>query len=94
MSRIDGFAGVARQESFISSQGLVFRFNRLRVLHPLSSCVSSSKKLINFMHFHNSCIRNRDHHILLIITGNACKEFCHKLLLIFVREEGLKHNQN
>ena len=27
------------------------------------SCVSSSEKLMNFMHFHNSCTRNCDHHI-------------------------------
>ena len=38
------------------------------------------------MHFHNSCTQNCDHLILLIITGNAHKESCHKLLLIRVRE--------
>ena len=75
-------------------RGLVFRFKRLRRLHPSGSCVSSSEKLMNFMHFHNSSTRNRDHHILLIMTGNARKEYCHKLLLILVREHGLKHNQN
>ena len=42
------------------------------------------------MHFHNSCTQNCDHH-LLIMTGNAHKESCHKLLLILilVMEEGL-----
>ena len=50
---------------------------------------SSSKKLMNFMHFHNSCTQNRDHHILLIMTGNAHKESCHKLLIILMREQGL-----
>ena len=44
---------------------------------------------MNFMHFHNSSTRNRDHHILLIMTGNAHKKSCHKLLLILVREHGL-----
>ena len=44
---------------------------------------------MNFMQFHNSSTRNCDHHILLIITGNASKESCHKLSLIFVREQGL-----
>ena len=34
--------------------GLVFQLNQLRRLHPSRSCVSSSKKLMNFMHFHNS----------------------------------------
>ena len=44
---------------------------------------------MNFMHFHNFDIRNCDHHIVLIMTGNAHKECCHKLLLILVREKGL-----
>ena len=67
----------------------MFRFNWLRWLHPLGSHVSSREKLINFMHFHNSFTRNCDHHVLLIMTGNAHKESCHKLLLILVREHGL-----
>ena len=41
------------------------------------------------MHFHNSCTRNCDNHILLIMTGNAHKKSCHKLLLILVREQEL-----
>ena len=44
---------------------------------------------MNFMHFHNSSTRNCDHHIPLIIIGNAHKESCHKLLLILVREHEL-----
>ena len=44
---------------------------------------------MNFMHFHNSRTQNCDHHILLIMTDNAHKEFCHKLSLMFVREKGL-----
>ena len=45
---------------------------------------------MNFMHFHNSSTQNCDHHNLLIVTGNAHKECCHKLLsLILVREQGL-----
>ena len=44
---------------------------------------------MNFMHFHNSSTQNCDHHILLIMTGNAHKESCHKLSLILVREQGL-----
>ena len=45
---------------------------------------------MNFMHFHYSSTRNCDHHILLIMTGNAHKESCHKLLLlILVREQRL-----
>ena len=54
--------------------------------------MSNSEKLMNFMHFHNSCTQNCDHHILLIMTGNAHEESCHKLMLILVREKGLKHN--
>ena len=69
--------------------GLVFRFNRPSRLHPSGSCVSSTEKLMNFMHFHNSCAQDCDHHILLIMTGNAYKEYCHKSLLILVREHGL-----
>ena len=42
-----------------------------------------------FMHFHNSSTRNCDHHILLIMTGNAHKESCHKLPLMLVREQRL-----
>ena len=45
--------------------------------------------LMNFMHFHNSSTQNCDHRILLIITGNAHKESCHKLSFILVREQGL-----
>ena len=41
------------------------------------------------MHFHNSSTRNCDHHILLIMTGNAYKQSCHKLSLIRVREHGI-----
>ena len=41
------------------------------------------------MHFYNSSTRNCDHHILLIMTGNAHKESCHKLSLILVREHEL-----
>ena len=46
---------------------------------------------MNFMHFHNSSTRKCDHHdhILLIMTGNAHKESCHKLSLILVRAQGL-----
>ena len=44
---------------------------------------------MDIIHFHKSCARNCDHHILLIMTGNAHQESCHKLSLIFVREEGL-----
>ena len=44
---------------------------------------------MNVMHFHNSSTQNCDHHILLIMTGNAHKESCHKLSLILVREQGL-----
>ena len=44
---------------------------------------------MNFMNFHKSCTQNCDHHILLIMTGNAHKESCHKLLLILLGEQGL-----
>ena len=44
---------------------------------------------MNFMPFLNSSTRNCDHHILLIMTGNAHKESYHKLLLVLVREQGL-----
>ena len=44
---------------------------------------------MNFMHFHNSSAQNGGHHILLIMTGNAKKESCHKLSLILVGEHGL-----
>ena len=44
---------------------------------------------MNFMHFHNFCTQNCDHHILLIMTSDVHKESCHKLLLILVREQGL-----
>ena len=58
-------------------------------LHPSSSCVSSSEKLVNFMHFHNSCTQKCDYYILLIMTGNAHKKSCHKLSSILVTEQGL-----
>ena len=51
--------------------------------------MSRSEKLMDFTHFHNSCTRNSDYHILLITTGNAHKESSHKLLLIIVREQEL-----
>ena len=51
--------------------------------------MSNSEKLMNFMHFHNSSTRNRDHHILLIMTGDAHRKSCHKLSLILVRKQGL-----
>ena len=44
---------------------------------------------MNFMHFHNSSTRNCDYHTLLIMTGNAHKESCHKVSLALVREQGL-----
>ena len=52
--------------------------------------MSSGEKLMNFIHFHNSCTRNCDHHIFLVMAGNAHKESCHKLSLILVREKRLK----
>ena len=61
----------------------------MRRLHPSGSSVSSSIKLMNFMHFDNSCTLNCDHHILLIMTGNAHNESCHKILLTLVREQGM-----
>ena len=36
--------------------------------------MNSNKKLIVFMHFHNSCARNDGHFTLLIKTGIAHKE--------------------
>ena len=48
---------------------------------------------MNFMHFHNSSTRHCDHHILLIMTGNAHKESCHKLFLTLVKEQGLYLNK-
>ena len=59
-----------------------------------TSLMSSSEKLMNFMHFHNFCTRNCNHHILSIMTGNDHKESCHKSSFILAREKGLKHNQN
>ena len=50
--------------------------------------MSSSEKLINFMHFYNSSTKNCDHHILFIMTGDAHKESCHNLSLIPVRKQG------
>ena len=44
---------------------------------------------MNFMLYQKSFTRNCDHHILLIMTGNAHKESCHRLSLILVREYGL-----
>ena len=42
------------------------------------------------MNFYNSSTQNFDHHILVIMTGNAHKESCHKLSSsILVREQGL-----
>ena len=45
---------------------------------------------MKFMLFHNSSTQNCEYHILLIMTGNAYKEPCHKLSLILVREQGLQ----
>ena len=56
---------------------------------PSGSCVSSSEKLMNFMHFHHSSTQNCDNHILSIMTDNVHKESCHKLSLILVREQGM-----
>ena len=56
---------------------------------PIRHFLSSSEKLMSFVHFHNSSTRNCDHLIFLIMTGNAHKESCNKLSLILVREHGL-----
>ena len=84
-----GFAGVARQRppSVMSGFSTVFRFNRLRRLYPSCPCVSNGEKLMSFVHFENSSTPNCDHHILLIMTGNAHKEPCHKLLSTLVKEQ-------
>ena len=42
------------------------------------------------MHFHNSCTRNRDHHILLIMTGNAHKESLPQIIVNTCQEEGIE----
>ena len=44
------------------------------------------------MHFHNSCTQNYDHHIRLVMAGNAHKESCHKLLLTLKRRPGVKYD--
>ena len=44
---------------------------------------------MNFMYFHNSSTRNCDHCIFLIMTGNAHKESCLKLLFILVMKQRL-----
>ena len=36
--------------------------------------MNRNEKLINLLHFHNSCTRNGDHLILSIKTGNAHKQ--------------------
>ena len=85
---LSGLAGIARQRPSISNVGgLVFRFNRPSRLYLSNSCVSSSKKLMDFLHFHNFCTPNCHHHILSIIVGNAHKKSCHKLLIILVRDK-------
>ena len=33
------------------------------------------------MHFHNSCTQNCDHHILLIMTGNAHKKILPQIIV-------------
>ena len=82
-------AGVARQRPSITNVRVqYFGSSGQSRLHPSGSCVSSSENFMNFMHFQNSSTRNRDHHILLIMTGNAHQESCHKLLsLILVRKQ-------
>ena len=76
------------------SRGLPSVMSGLSVLvqpaEPVSLiyCVSSSEMSIKVMHFHNSCTRNCDHHIVLIMTGNAHKESCHKLSFILVKKKG------
>ena len=65
--------------------GMCNSFNRANaVLHDI---VSISENLINFMHFRRSYTRNGDHYILLIMTGNAHKESCHKLSSKLVRKK-------
>ena len=82
---IDKLAGVARQGPW---------FNRLRRLHPSGSCVSSSENLMNFKHFHHSCTQNCDHHIFLIITGNARKRILPQIIVNTCDRELIVHNQN
>ena len=61
----------------------------MRRLHAWGYCLSCSEMI--FMHFQNSCTRNCDYHIPLIMTGSAHKESSLKLLLILilVREKEL-----
>ena len=51
--------------------------------------VARQRPSISNVRVYNSSTRNCDPHILLIVTGNGHKESCHKLSLIFMREQGL-----
>ena len=57
----------------------------------------NNEKIIFFIYFHNSCIRNGEHLILLIKTGNVHKEIMlsHAIINTFKKCEGekLKHDQ-
>ena len=59
--------------------------------------MSSNEKLINFMHFLNSCTRNGDRLVFLIKTGNAYKERILPQTIINTFEKcerkGLKNSQ-
>ena len=57
----------------------------------LDTCIllQTVRKVPFFMHFQNSCTRNRDHHVPLIMAGNTHKAFCHKLWLT-LKVEGIE----
>ena len=56
---------------------------------PIRILCEQKRKVDEFYALSHSCARNCDHHIVLIMTGHAHKESCHKVLLILVREQGL-----
>ena len=56
---------------------------------PIGLLCEQQRKVNEFCALSQLVYTNCDHHILLIMTGNAHIESCHKLLLTLVREHVL-----
>ena len=87
MKKLAGFAGVAGRVPPSVMSGLSNTVQLAAPASPIGLLCEQLRKVNELYALSQFLYTNCDHHILLIITGNADKESCHKLLLILVREQ-------
>ena len=93
-NNLTGFASVARRGPPSVMSGFSISVQRPSRLHPSGSCVSSSEKLMNFMHFHNSCTRNCGLSCFLNHDWQCPQRILPQIIVNTCEDAGIVHNHN